>query len=475
MPPAPLQQPSPLRDQGPPVTGEDCLYLNVWTPSTEGRRPVLVWVYGGGFERGSCSPPVTDAAALMRRTGMVVVAMNYRLAAFGFLYLAELGGPAWEGAANCGSLDQIAALRWVRDNIAGFGGDPTSVTVFGESAGGFAIGGLLGMPAAAGLFDRAILQSGSSSRVYDRELATGLARDTLTALGLSHPDQLVDAPAERILAVQMQVIDSDIGRRNSPGGRAWGSVIDGVSLPDHPLRAVAGGSAAGTPLVVGATTEEIALWAVAEGEAFGPAGEEELRAEMTGCVGPNVAAGLLAAYRQRGRGDLTAIRTAFLTDCVFRVPAIRLAEAQLAAGGQVWAYLFGWRSPAFDGRLGAHHGVELPFLFDRLGEVGLAGALTPDDATTRAVRDELIGAWAAFARSGDPGWPPYREPDRRARVFGAEPTLTQEPPPDTAALWAQADTALWARDDTALWASTESAALWGAARSDQVGADRPTS
>jgi para-nitrobenzyl esterase len=398
----------------------------------------------------------------MRRTGMVVVAMNYRLAALGFLYLADLGGPAWEGAANCGSLDQIAALRWVRDNIAGFGGDPASVTVFGESAGGFAIGGLLGMPAAAGLFDRAILQSGSSSRVYDRDLATAMARDTLAGLGLSHPDQLVDVPAERILAAQLQVIDSDIGRRNSPGGRAWGSVIDGVSLPDHPLRAVAGGSAAGTPLVVGATTEEIALWVVAEGEAFAPAGEEELRAEMAGCVGPDVAAGLFDAYRGRATPDLTAIRAAFLTDWVFRVPAIRLAEAQVAAGGAVWAYLFGWRSPAFDGRLGAHHGVELPFVFDRLGEVGLAGAVTPDDPTTRAVRDDLIGAWAAFGRDGDPGWPRYRLDDRLARVFGAEPALTREPPADTVALWAQANTG-------PLWPQAQAGA-----RSTPVGADRPT-
>ncbi len=219
-PPAPMQR--LMQFPGLPTleTNEDCLYLNVWTPELSGQRPVMVWIYGGGFESGSGSPPLTDGEALMHRD-IVFVSFNYRVGALGFLHLADLGGPAWASATNCGLLDQVAALQWVRKHIAAFGGDPNNVTVFGESAGGFSIGALLAMPAAAGLFDKAIMQSGATSRTFSREVATGIALDLLTRLGLSQPEQLLSVPAERILEVQLEVIDTDIGARNTPGGRSY--------------------------------------------------------------------------------------------------------------------------------------------------------------------------------------------------------------------------------------------------------------
>jgi para-nitrobenzyl esterase len=370
---------------------EDCLYLNVWVPVGDGPRPVIVWIYGGGFESGSASPPYTDGAALARQTGAVVVAANYRLGALGFLYVPSIG------AVNLGVQDQVAALRWVQDNIAAFGGDPGNVTVAGQSAGAYSVGTLLAVPAASGLFHKAILQSGNASRSFSPATATAMADDFMAALGISSAEDLRTVAVEEIVAAQSTVIDGDIGRRNLPGGRAWGAVIDGSVLPVDSHQAVIAGAAADVPLLIGATADEVRLFQVLNGDRFRPVDEAALVAEMT-------LAGVsdLDTYRA---DDLSLARSTFLTDAVYRLPAIRLAQAQIAAGGRAYHYLF--REAPFGPDFGAFHGADLLYTFDALA---LIGADTP---SRLAVQDALVHSFAAFVASGDPGW------EATSREFGS--------------------------------------------------------
>ncbi|POX40614.1 carboxylesterase/lipase family protein [Streptomyces sp. Ru72] len=413
-------------------TSEDCLYLNVWTQTGPGPHPVIVWIYGGGFEAGSAAPPYSDGAALARQTGAVVVTANYRLGALGFLHLADLGNQ-WAGSANLGLQDQIAALRWVRDNIAAFGGDPRNITVAGQSAGAFSVGALLAAPAAAGLFHKAILHSGSTSRLFDRATATGMAEELIAALHLDDVEGLLTVPVERILDTQGRVVNADIGRRNLPGGRSWGAVLDGYVLTTAPQQAVTEGAAAAIPLLIGATRDEVRVFQVIGGDSFQQADASTLHTEMRriGAVDP---AGLLEAYRGRtGESDLAALRTAFLSDAVFRVPATRLARAQVTAGGRAYHYLL--LDEPCGPAMGAFHGADLLYIFDKLPLVGA------DTSEHLAVRDTLVGALASFVATGDPGWPVYDAgTEGNSRAIGGSPAsgdrmITEPPSDDVTSLW----------------------------------------
>lgn len=418
------------------LISEDCLYLNVWHPGAsapDGPRPVIVWFYGGGFEAGTAAPPYCDGATLARQTGAVVVTANYRLGAFGFLHLADLGAD-WAGCTNFALQDQTAALRWVSENVEAFGGDPSNVTVAGQSAGAFCIGALLAVPSAAGLFHRAILVSGSTSRVFDRTNAADMAEDLLGTLRLNDAAGLVDVPVSQILDAQAAVSSGDIGSRNLPGGRAWGAVLDGAVLTRDPHQAVAEGAAADIPLLVSSTQDEVRIFQLLAGESFRPADEASLHAEMrrAGIAEP---AKLLDAYRRRVAEpeDLSALRSAFLTDAVFRMPVARLARAQVLAGGRAY------HASLFDApcgpQVGAFHGADLLYVFDKLTLVGA------DTADHRSVRESLVDAWASFVATGDPGWPVY-EPDAvgNSRAFaapsqGVGAMVTEPAPDDVTALW----------------------------------------
>ncbi|MBR7838229.1 carboxylesterase family protein [Actinospica durhamensis] len=418
------------------LTSEDCLYLNLWHPAASGHDgplPVIVWFYGGGFEAGTAAPAYCEGGALARQTGAVVVTANYRLGALGFLHLADLGAD-WAGCTNFALQDQVAVLRWVRENVGGFGGDPGRVTVAGQSAGAFCIGALLAMPAAAGLMHRAILVSGSTSRVFDRATATAMAEDLLTALRLDDAAGLADVPASQILDAQAAVSSGDIGSRNLPGGRAWGAVLDGHLLPRDPHQAVTAGAAVDIPLLVSSTLDEVRIFQLLAGESFRPADEASLHAEMrrAGITDP---AGLLDAYRRRVADpeDLSALRCAFLTDAVFRVPVLRLARAQVLAGGR--AYHASLLAAPCGPQVGAFHGTDLLYLFDKLALVDA------DTAEHRAARETLTRAWASFAATGDPGWAVY-EPGAAGNsraVAGASydgaPMVTEPPRDGAAALW----------------------------------------
>ena len=419
-PPAPAQGGTALaaEQQMPWANDEDCLYLNLFTPALDGARPVIVWIFGGGFEVGTASPPMTDVAALARATGAVVVAANYRVGALGWLHLADLGGSAWAGSTNLGLQDQIAALRWVRENIAAFGGDPDDITIAGESAGAYSVGSLLAAPGASGAFHRAILSSGSTERIFSAKTATAIAEDLLNALGLSSVDALAGVPVERILAVQGTVIESDIARRNLPGGRAWGVVLDGAVLPVHPTTAVRDGAVAHVPLLVSTNRDEIKAFEQLPG--FAPADEDSLLAgiRQAGFERPD---SVLTAYRSRHpHAGLAELRSRFLTDAIYAGPANRLAQAQVDGGGKAYRALFA--ADPFGPEMGTPHGMDLLFIFDMLDD---NGAGTP---ANHAVRDDLHDAWRRFAETGDPGWPAY-EPGAAAntRLFGGSGGMTDEP------------------------------------------------
>ncbi|WP_078651819.1 carboxylesterase/lipase family protein [Streptomyces xylophagus] len=421
------------------ATSEDCLYLNVWTPELGGHRPVLVWIYGGGFELGNASPPVTDGAALSRLTGAVVVAPNYRVGALGWLHPAGPDAAEWADSANLGLQDQTAALRWIHDNIASFGGDPDNITVAGHSAGAFSIGALLTHPAARGTFHKAILHSGSIGRLYPRDLSASLTEALLAHVGVKDLAGLSTAPLDRVIEAQHAVIDQDFGARNLPGGRAWGLVHDGTVITEDPAEAIAAGAATDIPLLIGANRDEFRTfqYLYASEHYRHPSDERSLLAEMeqAGAAHPH---DLLEAYRTHRQPppsndqftELSDLRTLFLSDAVYRRRATRLAQLQTAAGGSAHTYLLS--AEPLGPHYGAFHGAERFYAFDQLT------ALNIDTPENRAARDTLIGAWTAFLTAGDPGWPAYHSdgPDRpRTRQIGGDADFVNEPPDYVAPCW----------------------------------------
>jgi para-nitrobenzyl esterase len=406
--------------------GEDCLVLNVATPRADaGRRPVLFWIHGGAFTIGSASQLIYDPTPLARRADAVVVTINYRLGAFGFLRLPEIGS-----SGNAGLQDQIAALRWVRENISAFGGDPENVTIFGESAGGMSVGTLLGAPQARGLFQRAIPQSGAAHAVHSLESAERVAAMLLEELGLSRgeAERLRELSPKQILEAQMRVSMRVV---QSQQLLAFRPVVDGEILPEPPLEAVRRGNARGVSLLAGTCRDEWNLFGFADPAARqldwpGLLERAELR---IGEAGPAIAEAYRAARPQASPGELFF---AIATDQVFRIPAIRLTEAQLGHSEQVFKYLVTFESPALGGRLGACHAVDVPFVFGTWDKPGLE-RFVGDGPTSRALADAMMEAWSAFARGGDPAhagvgeWPAYDTRRRATMAFGRACELLEAP------------------------------------------------
>ncbi|MFF5449492.1 carboxylesterase/lipase family protein [Streptomyces sp. NPDC012888] len=391
----------------PAVPGEDFLNLNVWTPdpAPSARLPVMVWLHGGALTRGSSACPVYDGAPFAR-DGVVLVSVNYRLGVLGY-------GLFPDAPANRGLLDQIAALEWVRDNIAGFGGDPDRVTVFGESAGAISVGALLAAPRAAGLFARAVLQSGPPE-VLPRDRVRAAVRRIAGRLK-------VPATAAAFAAVGtagLMDAQAAVLRRSGPllGGPALGLVTDPGSLPADPAAALTSGAASDdVPLLLGWTTEEHRLWLSPTGalgllDRFGPVAVGLARAR-TGKDRAAVAA-LRAALPDAGPGELAG---QLLTDLLLRDPLRALASAPRSATSH--CYAFAWRSGVPG--MGACHALDLGFVFDTLTvpeSSWLAGTTPP-----QALADEMHAAWVAFARTGDPGWAPW-DGTGPLKVFGGPGT-----------------------------------------------------
>jgi para-nitrobenzyl esterase len=383
--------------------GEDYLTVDVWTPDPAGSGlPVMVFIHGGSFIAGEPGTPVYDGTALAR-AGVVLVAITYRLGVEGFLQLAG-------GTTNIGLRDQLAALAWVQDNVAAFGGDPAAVTVFGESAGGMSLGCLLGSPLSKGLFRRAIVQSGGAEMVRSATLAARFAANLTAELRLPRQAAaLRELTYETTLRAQEAMSDpTRRGDLREPDGIDPGCGLGGFLpvlgddvLPEHPLQAIAAGSAADIDLIVGSNSEEMNLYYVPSG--------------VADVVTADQVRAMLAAIHSRpdellAGPDATpgAALTRVMNDLVFHGPARRLAEAHAGTGaGRTYAYDFAWRSSACGGRLGACHGLELPFVFGTLSSaIGPEGML--GDGAPQALSDQMRESWTAFARSGDPGWPAYR-------------------------------------------------------------------
>lgn len=455
--PAARQLPSALDallGAGPEPQDENCLVLNVWTPGcdSEARRPVLVWIHGGAFVQGSGSLPVYHGDRLARRGNVVVVSINYRLGELGWLHLDALG-PEFAGSGNCGLLDQIEALRWVRRNIAGFGGDPDNVTVFGESAGAMSVAALLGTPAARGLFHRAIAQSGAANAHLDADQAAATTEEYRRRAGVTDLADLVDLPAERLLAVQGALaaetfadLDGALAS-GQPGGLHHLPVVDGVVLPRPPVDAVRDGAAADVALLTGTTADEYRLFLVMDqrvpDDATVRALAERLLRQHDGGGRSDAgdrAGALLDAYRtERPGADNRTLRCALLTDLIFRIPMLELVAAQGGHRHDTQVYRFDWRTPAFGGALGACHAIDLPFVFGTLDLPATAmflGADPPQDLALAA-----MDAWLAFARTGNAStteraWPRYDPSGSRSTMLlDVPPSVCEDPAGASRTIW----------------------------------------
>jgi para-nitrobenzyl esterase len=419
---------------------EDCLTLNIWTPGLgAAKRPVMVWLHGGAFAYGSGNRAVTDGANLARRGDVVVVSVNHRLNICGYLHLGDIGGERFAQSGNAGSLDMVAALEWVRDNIAAFGGDPGNVTIFGESGGGGKVSALLAMPAAKGLFHRAAIQSGAAVRFTTRERANALADAVLKHLGVSDPATLQDVPLDALLG-------AIVPASRTAGPRAYplldrydfGPVVDGAVVSQHPADPSTSPLGDDIPLMIGGTAQEASLFLDDDAVWHRTLSEAELRERVAAVAGPDADA-VLALYRERLPGMSPGDRLiAALTGSNFTVRTNLYAERRAARGGApVYHYSLEWGSPFAGGRMGAHHAMDLPFVFDTadvpLSTKGADGA--PELAAA------MSATWAQFARTGKsdnpaiPAWPAFTPSERATMVFDTRCRVANDPGRDARLLW----------------------------------------
>jgi para-nitrobenzyl esterase len=431
---------------GPPDASpetEDCLTLNVWTPAADSaaQRPVMVWLHGGAFSYGSSNSLRLQGMRLCKRGDVVVVTVNQRLNIFGHLDLSQFGGAEYAQSGNAGALDMIAALQWVRDNIAAFGGDAGRVTIFGESGGGGKVSTLLAMPAARGLFHRAIVQSGAAVRLRTRERAASLTEAVLRELGLTR------ASVAELHAVPMGRLRASIGpalRAFDPTPRPlldrypFGPVVDGTLLPRQPFDPDATPVSADIPLIIGDCAHESSLFLAHDDKVWHRTlTEDELQSRVATVAGPRTD-DVLALYRRLQPNGTPAERLiSTLTDCNFRIRSLLLAERKAVQAAPVWMYAFAWQTPLFDGRLGTPHAIDVPFTFDTLEFTNA----TDRSAGAHAVAATMSGAWAAFAHGGAPQygsmpeWPLYTPADRATMVLDTQCRVERDPGREARMLW----------------------------------------
>jgi para-nitrobenzyl esterase len=425
---------------------EDCLVLNVWTPGLgdSARRPVMVWLHGRGFAEGAGSESWYNGAALARRGDVVVITVNHRLNVFGYLHLAELGGPAFAGSGVAGLLDVVLALEWVRDNIAGFGGDPGNITIFGESGGGSKVSTLLAMPAAAGLFHRAIVQSGPGLRGVEASEGTDFAQRLLAQLGLGRNEvrKLQTLPHEQLTEALASMPPPPVSagmnmagtpRRNSLLVRP---VVDGEYLPQHPFDPAAAPTAADVPLMIGTNKDEAALFLAGDPRRR-RLEDSELLERLTPLLGARRDE-ILEVYRRSRPQAMPWELLIGISSEPTRLASIQLAERKAAGGpAPVFMYLFTWQSDYLGGLFKSAHAMEIPFVFNQPDVAPLTGA-KPDRGELAA---SMSDAWAAFARNADPNapglpsWPAYSNASRATMIFDVPCRIEEDPCREERLVW----------------------------------------
>lgn len=397
---------------------EDCLYLNVWTRGAgdNRKRPVMVWFHGGGYDQGTGGSIGYDGAALALHQDVVVVTVNHRLNVLGYLFLGDVGGSDFEGVANVGQLDLVAALEWVRDNIEAFGGDPNRVLIFGQSGGGGKVSNLLAMPAAKGLFHRAAIQSGAGLRAGARDAASKTAETILQELGLKRGQgrALQQVPLDKLMAA---------------GNRArFGPVVDGNVLPAHPFDPVATPLSADIPIIVGYTRTERTVYEI-DSDNYGKLDEAGLTENLKRLLG-ETGEEIISSYRRKYPKATPYELWTNISGDAGAMNSIRLAERHTALGkAPTYLYVFAWETPVMG--LRAPHTVEIPFVFNHIEDCG--SMVGPVNAGMKKLESAVAGAWAALARSGNPNhkglpaWPVYTAEKRAVMIFDTPSRVEFDP------------------------------------------------
>ncbi len=413
-----------------PGQGEDCLVLNVWTPALNdgGKRPVMLWLHGGGFRGGSGSNAGWDGTNLCLRGDVVVITINHRLSAMGFANFSEFN-PDFAASGEVGMLDIVHALKWVRTNIAQFGGDPNRVMIFGQSGGGRKVETLLAMPAAKGLFHRAVIESGIAIRIVDRDVAIRNAEALLARLSIPKADvhKIQELPVDQIL-IAAAAVDRDLGDADLDT-MGFSPSVDGKIIPQHPFYPSASSVSADVPVMIGSTrteytglTTDAALWRLDE------AGMRTRINQLLG--GPSQA--MIDLYREENP-HATPSDIFFLIESDYRYGAktMKIAERRAALGrGPVYLYYFTWESPVQGGQLKSPHNIEWPFAFDN---VQICANLTGGGPEAMALADKVSDAWIAFARTGNPNtpklphWPAFNAADRATMVINNTSKVVNDP------------------------------------------------
>lgn len=441
-----------VMEDGEDLMDEDCLTVNVWTPAPDSaQRPVMVFIHGGGFVEGSAADTGYDGATLAARGDVVVVSLQYRLGIFGFLELGDLGGADYTQSGNVGILDQIAALRWVQRNAAAFGGDATNVTVFGESAGGASIFGLLATPQAKGLFHKAIIESGDPAQFQSRDRALKITHEVQDATHARSVADLQRMSTADLLRVQAKLFEKDVTELAT-----FTMVNDGVVLAENPIEAVEHDPEKIIPLLIGTNAEEMRYSVAMEGSPIDRQPENTLRRYLQSLFGAP-GASLIEVYKKYSQTSEGAITT-LIGDAIFRMPALRLAEVN-AARKPTYVYLFTYRSPARGPtglEYGAMHGLETAPVFHQDTPIGYA--YVGPKGTWSVLSEQMMAAWTSFARSGSPDnsllppWPRYDANQRATMVLGTHSDVMLDPYKREREAWNDIPTrALQNVDVMALW------------------------
>jgi para-nitrobenzyl esterase len=414
---------------GPGTMSEDCLVLNVWTPAlrSSSRRPVMFWLHGGGFAAGSDGRSWFDGSNLAHKHDVVVVGINHRLNVFGYLYLAQLGGQKYADSGNAGMLDIVLALRWVHDNISNFGGDPKNVTIFGQSGGGAKVSILMAMPAAQGLFHKAIVESGSALRATSPDVATAASERIIHHLGINanQVDRLQQISMDQLLAAARDV--------SVDGPLPLSPVVDGHALPTNPFDPNAPEISANIPMIIGSNATETTLLIGARDPKVFSLDNDNLRTRLKQLYKLSDAniGSLLDIYRH-DLPDASPSRLFFAitSDRMVRTNAITQTERKVALGAApAYMYYFNWPTPVLEGRLHTPHDLEIPFVFDNIAK---APTLLGSGADVQPLADVVAGAWTSFARTGSPSqkdlsWPAYNIEDRPTMIFNDRSEVVKDP------------------------------------------------